>query len=87
MGIFNKKSNLPPIENYPDYVETGEAFAHAHKLVLDVLKFEDFPKWGVVGQKGLNDYLSKFQKKVPDADYDFLIEKKNLLWDNFRICL
>ena len=84
MGIFSKKSNLPPIQNYPGYEETDEAFAHAHKLVLDVLKFEEFPRWGVVGQEGLNNYLSKFQKKVPDSDYDFLIEKKSLIRDGFR---
>ena len=84
MGIFSKKSNLPPIQNYPGYEETDEAFAHAHKLVLDVLKFEEFPRWGVIGQEGLHNFLVKYGKKVPDDDYDFLIEKKNLLWDNFR---
>ena len=84
MGIFSKKSNLPPIQNYPGYEETDEAFAHAHKLVLDVLKFEEFPRWGVIGQEGLNNFLGKYGKKVPDDDYDFLIEKKNLLWDDFR---
>ena len=59
MGIFSKKSNLPPIQNYPGYEETDEAFAHAHKLVLDVLKFEEFPRWGVIGQEGLNNILGK----------------------------
>jgi hypothetical protein len=84
MKFFKKKFKLSPIQKYSGYEETDEAFAHAHKLVLDVLKFEEFPRWGVVGQEGLNNYLSKFQKKVPDSDYDFLIEKKSLIWDGFR---
>jgi hypothetical protein len=66
MGIFNKKLKLPPIENYPGYEATDEAFLHAQTLVLDVLKFQDYPKWSVTGQNGLNNYLIEYQKKVPD---------------------
>jgi len=83
MGIFSKKSNLPPIENYPGYEATDEAFLHAQTLVLDVLKFQDYPKWSVTGQNGLNNYLIEYQKKIPDADFGFLVENMQMIWDKF----
>ena len=84
MGLFNKKLKIPPIENYPGYEATDEAFLHAQRLVLDVLKFQDYPEWAVSGQQGFNNYLTQFQKKVSDADFEFLTKSMQTIWDTFR---
>jgi hypothetical protein len=83
MKFFKKKFKLPPIQNYPGYEATDEAFLHAQTLVLDVLKFQDYPKWGVTGQNGLNNYLIEYKKKVPDADFGFVVVNMQMIWNSF----
>ena len=89
MGIFNRIPKLPPVENYPGYEETELAFSNAVSLVLRVMKIghEEEDDWLKKAWVELDDFIKKNNKKLPEDDFAFLIETKELLWDNFRTYL
>ena len=83
MGIFSKKSNLPPIENYPGYEATDAAFTNARDTVL--LDFERIgsPEWTLIGDSRFIEHLMTTKTKLPDKEFKYISTQKDVIWDAF----
>jgi hypothetical protein len=87
MGIFRKKSKLPPIENYAGYEASDRAFFNAQENVLVTIKRINSPKWALIGAKNFLEYLDNNRQKLPEKDFDFIRTQKVVFWDSFSSCL
>jgi hypothetical protein len=87
MGIFRKKSKLPPIENYAGYEASYRAFFNAQENVLVTIKRINSPKWALIGVKNFLEYLDNNRQKLPEKDFDFIRTQKVVFWDSFSSCL
>jgi len=87
MGIFRKKSKLPPIENYAGYEASDRAFFNAQENVLVTIKRINSPKWALIGVKNFLEYLDNNRQKLPEKDFDFIRTQKVVFWDSFSSCL
>jgi len=87
MGIFRKKSKLPPIENYAGYEVSDRAFFNAQENVLVTIKRINSPKWALIGVKNFLEYLDNNRQKLPEKDFDFIRTQKVVFWDSFSSCL
>ena len=83
MGLFNKGSKLPPVEYYPCYEATDSAFLNARDIVLEVIKFKDYPNWAIVGDDCFISYLAQTKNKLPDKEFNFIGVQKDAIWDSF----
>ena len=83
MGIFSKKSNLPPIENYPGYEATDAAFTNARATVLLVFERIGSPEWTLIGDGRFIDHLVTMKTKLPDKEFKYISTQKDVIWDAF----
>lgn len=83
MGIFNKKSKLPPIENYPGYEATDSAFTNARATVLIVFESIGSPEWTLIGDSRFIDHLMTTKNKLPDKEFKYISTQKDVIWAAF----
>jgi len=83
MGLFSKRSRLPPIDNYAGYEASDMAFSNAQENVLATIKRINSPKWALIGVKNFLKYLDSTKQKLPEKEYDFTKVQKVLFWESF----
>lgn len=83
MGIFNKKSKLQPVENYPGYESTDAAFANARDTVIVVFESIGAPEWTLIGDSKFIEHLMTKKTKLPDKEFKYISTQKDVIWDAF----
>ena len=83
MSLFSKKTNLPPIENYPGYEASDSAFTNARDTVLLIFESIGSPEWTLIGDSKFIEHLMTTKTKLPDKEFKYISTQKDVIWNAF----